>query len=203
MSTQKGNTSRTRAQKHKNSFAFKNDLHDKTPKNLQIASMRVANVCEHCKGVIEWKIKYKKYKPLNAPAKCPKCQQKTVKHAYHTYCSPCAREAKMCPKCGKKSEIEPVETNQQVLDREMQELLKSLPERKRRTFLRFLASKNKDAADQPDKKPANLEKELSDKLNELKLAANKEEDDDDFSDGFSDSDASCSEDKNDEDDIDA
>ncbi|CAB3368261.1 Hypothetical predicted protein [Cloeon dipterum] len=179
MSTQKGNTSRTRAQKHKNSFAFKNDLHDKTPKNLQIASMRVANVCEHCKGVIEWKIKYKKYKPLNAPAKCPKCQQKTVKHAYHTYCSPCAREAKMCPK-------------------EMQELLKSLPERKRRTFLRFLASKNKDAADQPDKKPENLEKELSDKLNELKLAANKE-DDDDFSDGYSDSDVSCSDDKNDDD----
>jgi hypothetical protein len=148
MSTQKGNGSRTRSQKYKNSHAFKNDKYDKTPKNNFINSINVVNVCEHCKGVIEWKIKYKKYKPLSAPAKCVKCLQKTIKHAYHTYCYPCARESGICPKCGKKSEIEKVEEDQTKLDLEMRTLLKTLPERKRRTFLRFLASKKKENKEQ-------------------------------------------------------
>ncbi|XP_059472402.1 uncharacterized protein C9orf85 homolog [Neocloeon triangulifer] len=187
MSTQRGNGSRTRAQKYKNTSVFKNDKYDKTPKNLQINRLQVVNVCEHCKGVIEWKIKYKKYKPLTAPAKCPKCLEKTVKHSYHTYCIPCAREAKMCPKCGKKTAIEEVEEDQTKLDNEMQQLLKTLPERKRRTFLRYLANKKKEISDEPDKKHEHVKDDLEAKLNELKLAANKE-DDEDFSDDDFDSD---------------
>jgi len=45
--------------------------------------------------VLEWKIKYNKYKMLSAPAKCARCSQKTVKQAYTFMCQPCAEAAKV------------------------------------------------------------------------------------------------------------
>lgn len=141
MSCEKGNTKRTRPQKYKNSHAFKNNLHDTSHTTKQINSIQVCNVCERCKKIIEWKIKYKKYKPLKSPASCTKCNQKTVKRAYHTICGPCAKSANVCPKCGVVGEVmepRPTEDDQIKLDSEMQTLLKKLPERKRRTFLRFM-----------------------------------------------------------------
>lgn len=74
MSTRRGANAnqRDRAQKHKNRIAFKNDLHDKTPKIKFLNNLHIAEVCEHCKAVIEWKIKYKKYKPLTKPKTCTK-----------------------------------------------------------------------------------------------------------------------------------
>lgn len=73
MSSQRGSgETRKRAQKHKNSFAFKNDLHDKTPQMKKINTLNVCEVCERCKAQIEWKIKYKKYKPLSQAKTCVK-----------------------------------------------------------------------------------------------------------------------------------
>lgn len=73
MSSQRGSgPTRQRAQKHKNSFAFKNDLHDKTPQMKKMNSLNVCEVCERCKSQIEWKIKYKKYKPLSQAKTCVK-----------------------------------------------------------------------------------------------------------------------------------
>lgn len=73
MSSQHGSgPTRKRAQKHKNSFAFKNDLHDKTPQMKKINSLNVCEVCERCKAQIEWRIKYKKYKPLSQAKTCVK-----------------------------------------------------------------------------------------------------------------------------------
>ncbi|UYV63642.1 C9orf85 [Cordylochernes scorpioides] len=69
MSSQKGNTSRTRSQKHKNDTTFKNNLYDKTVKTRLINSLQIAGCCQRCKEVLEWKIKYKKYKPLTQPKK--------------------------------------------------------------------------------------------------------------------------------------
>lgn len=63
-------TTRSRPQKHKNTFAFKNDLHDKTPQQKKINTLNVCEVCERCKSQIEWRIKYKKYKPLSQPKTC-------------------------------------------------------------------------------------------------------------------------------------
>ncbi|KAJ8679153.1 hypothetical protein QAD02_014940 [Eretmocerus hayati] len=146
MSSQKGNMSRSRPQKYQNQFAFKNNLHDKSHKTKTINNLQVANVCERCKKIIEWKIKYKKYKPLKAPGKCNKCDQKSIKHAYHTMCGPCARERNVCPKCGNEAELvesQPTKTEQLKLDAEMQTMLKSLPERKRRTFIRYLNKQSK------------------------------------------------------------
>ena len=48
-------------------------------------------VCQRCREKIEWKKKYRKYKPLTAPAKCEKCGNRTVKAAYHHLCDDCAR----------------------------------------------------------------------------------------------------------------
>ncbi|XP_066584430.1 uncharacterized protein [Prorops nasuta] len=143
MSFQRGNSNRTRPQKYKNQHAFKNDLHDKTVKTKFINNLQVANVCERCKKIIEWKIKYKKYKPLKSPAKCTKCSEKTVKHAYHIMCLRCSKENDVCPKCGEKGPVLEGELSLEEtmkLDADMQLMLKSLPERKRRTFLRYMSS---------------------------------------------------------------
>nr|XP_025034657.1 uncharacterized protein C9orf85 homolog [Pelodiscus sinensis] len=62
-------------------------------------------VCHHCKEVLEWRVKFNKYKPLSKPKKCVKCLQKTVKDSYHIICRPCACELEVCAKCGKEEEI--------------------------------------------------------------------------------------------------
>ena len=141
MSSQKGNTHRTRPQKYQNRHVFKNDLHDKSKQTKAINNIQVCNVCERCKKIIEWKIKYKKFKPLKSAGKCTKCEQKVVKHAYHIMCGPCARERDVCPKCGEKAELVegPLLPEEQLkLDEEFQAMLKELPERKRRTFIRYM-----------------------------------------------------------------
>lgn len=62
-------------------------------------------VCQRCKEVLEWRVKYSKYKPLSKPKKCVKCLQKTVKDSYHIMCRPCACKLEVCAKCGKEEEI--------------------------------------------------------------------------------------------------
>lgn len=100
MSTQSGNVSRSRAQKHQNATAFKNTLHDTTAQMKKVLNLKIEHVCARCRDIIEWKIKYKKYKPLTVPRKCVKCGGKTVKSAYHITCSACAERLKICAKCG-------------------------------------------------------------------------------------------------------
>uniref|UniRef100_A0A1B6MG56 Uncharacterized protein n=1 Tax=Graphocephala atropunctata TaxID=36148 RepID=A0A1B6MG56_9HEMI len=100
MSSQRGNVSRTRPQKHKNSRVFKNNLHDKSKKTQIINSITVTDTCNRCKAIIEWKIKYKKYKQLKSAKTCIKCSNKTVKQSYHTICGLCVKNLKVCAKCG-------------------------------------------------------------------------------------------------------
>jgi hypothetical protein len=102
------------------------------------------NVCAKCKAILEWKIKYKKYKFPKAAKKCTKCEQKAVKHAYHIMCIPCAEVQNVCPKCGKAEEIVKNNVPEQLkIDSGLQNFVKNLPERKRRTFLRYLSEKGK------------------------------------------------------------
>ncbi|KAK2576856.1 hypothetical protein KPH14_005488 [Odynerus spinipes] len=208
MSCQKGNANRSRPQKYKNHTAFKNDLHDTSHKTKFINNIEVANVCERCKKIIEWKIKYKKYKPLKAPAKCTKCEQKNVKHAYHIMCLPCAKQHQVCPKCGEKRDIiegKPSREESVKLDVELQALLKKLPERKRRTFVRYMNRKcdtkktnseittdekeNSEAGDvdeENEKSTEALTLKKEDLLEKLKALVLKEGKDDDFNDDFDD-----------------
>ncbi|XP_059616544.1 uncharacterized protein C9orf85 homolog [Phlebotomus argentipes] len=209
MSTRRGATTRTRPQKYKNHTAFRNDLHDKTPVTKFINSLQVSEVCEHCRGVIEWKIKYKKYKPLSQPKTCIKCGNRCVKKAYHVMCRECALKLKVCAKCNKSPDdggiLPPVPTPQEQmrLDTEMQQMIKRLPERKRRTFLRFMnKGKRKTTKDEDEEPSAELDlgepsqnsnenaseipetiphtrEELLEKIQSLNLCA--DESDDDFS----------------------
>ncbi len=69
MSTQKGNSNRSRSQKYKNIKAFKNDLHDTSHTTKLINSLEFYGLCKRCKEIIDWKVKYKKYKPLTTAKK--------------------------------------------------------------------------------------------------------------------------------------
>ncbi|XP_069694467.1 uncharacterized protein C9orf85 homolog [Periplaneta americana] len=181
MSCQRGNVKRTRPQKYKNKTSFKNDLHDTSQKTKQLNTIEIVNVCAKCKGILEWKIKYKKYKVLRAPKKCTKCEQKTVKNAYHIMCIPCADEHKVCPKCGKSEEIVKRSTPDQFkLDEEFQKLIKSLPERKRRTFLRYISQKEKKTDGEDSKQSEKTKEEAMAKLQALRLGGEEDDDFDDF-----------------------
>ncbi|XP_068167241.1 uncharacterized protein C9orf85 homolog [Antennarius striatus] len=105
MSSQKGNVSRSRGQKHQNAVAFKNDKYGATVQVKKAKSKTHDGLCQHCKDVLEWKVKYNKYKSLTQPRKCVKCSQKTVKDSYHVICKPCSLQLEICCKCGKKEDI--------------------------------------------------------------------------------------------------
>lgn len=141
MSSRKGDNKK-KGQKYQNANAFKNNLHDISKTAKAINGLVVQGVCERCREIIEWKKKYKKYKPLTAPKKCVKCGQKTVKHAYHTICMNCAAEHGVCEKCGSTgSGIERskgTEAEQAAKDSQLQAEIKYLSERERRTFFRAL-----------------------------------------------------------------
>ncbi len=99
MSCQKGNVVRKRPQKHQNTRVFKNDLHDTNVRTKRINQVKIVHVCDKCKAILEWKIKYKKYKLLKSPKSCNKCGERTVKQPYHIVCQSCADKLSICPKC--------------------------------------------------------------------------------------------------------
>uniref|UniRef100_A0A8D8PN10 Uncharacterized protein C9orf85 homolog n=2 Tax=Cacopsylla melanoneura TaxID=428564 RepID=A0A8D8PN10_9HEMI len=123
MSTQRGNVNRTRPPKHRNVTAFKNNLHDTSKKIKVLNTMEFNNVCLKCKAILEWKVKYKKFKPIKAAKTCVKCNQKTIKEAYHTMCEKCAAEDKVCPKCGKDKEDTNTETDNPSVSDQFNELV--------------------------------------------------------------------------------
>lgn len=144
MSSQRGNDSRKRPQKYQNKHAFKNDLHDKSNKIKMIKSLQTWGLCAPCKDIIDWKIKYKKYKPLSQPRTCTRCSQKTVKRAYYIVCQSCSGAEKLCGKCGKKKELEQeigLTTEEEMThDAQLEQEMKFMSERQRRSFFRKQAS---------------------------------------------------------------
>ncbi|XP_074250776.1 uncharacterized protein C9orf85 homolog isoform X3 [Saimiri boliviensis] len=79
MSSQKGNVVRSRPQKHQNTFSFKNDKFDKSVQTKKINAKLHDGVCQHCKEVLEWRVKYSKYKPLSKPKKCSGGRKSKIK----------------------------------------------------------------------------------------------------------------------------
>ena len=86
-----------KGQKYQNAFAFKHNPKSITTKI--IAKSPLDFLCDHCHDVLEWKIKYRKYKQLSVPGTCNLCLQKTVFKAYRTICEICAIPKKLCTKC--------------------------------------------------------------------------------------------------------
>lgn len=174
MSTQRGSATRTRPQKHKNKTSFKNNLHDTSHQTKFINSIQVSDVCARCKEIIEWKIKYKKYKPLTQPKTCVKCEQRTVRQAYHVMCLDCGRKLGLCTKCCQAKDVVapgPDKREQVRLDGELQGLLQSLPERKRRTFLRYMEKVREEGGD-------GSREDLHGKLAALQVGSDNDSDDD-------------------------
>lgn len=66
MSTRRGHNAK-KGQRHQNTKAYKNDLHDTSKVTKQINGLVVGGVCARCREIIEWRKKFKKYKPLAAP----------------------------------------------------------------------------------------------------------------------------------------
>lgn len=67
MSSQKGNSSKQKKPAHQNKFAFKHNKNSK--KTQEILNIPTEGLCQHCHDVIEWKKKYRKYKPITSPTK--------------------------------------------------------------------------------------------------------------------------------------
>jgi hypothetical protein len=100
MSTRRGGT-RSRKPKHQNTFAFKHNKNSKKTKKILKLPNVTLNCCPRCVKQINWKIKYRKYKPVKQPSKCNSCKKKTVLVAYHALCRACSKKLRKCAKCNK------------------------------------------------------------------------------------------------------
>ncbi|GLV38119.1 uncharacterized protein CBL_10086 [Carabus blaptoides fortunei] len=112
---------------------------------------------------------------------CVRCSQKTVRHAYHVLCGNCARAENKCAKCYKSgTEIVTATTESEdaELTKDMQILLKSLSERKRRSFLRYMSKK----PETNDDKQCNKEDRQNELMDRLKCISLENEDNFDISD---------------------
>lgn len=73
---------------HQNTFAFRHN--PKSKLTAKILSLPNEGLCRRCHEKIEWRKKYRKYKPLTQPSTCNLCKRKNVTAAYHTICDGCA-----------------------------------------------------------------------------------------------------------------
>lgn len=85
--------------KHQNTTAFECGRYNKTPSQKIAESVSTTCFCKKCKAVVDWKIKFGKYKPLTTMRKCDECQEKKINAAYHRICVDCS-QMRRCPKCG-------------------------------------------------------------------------------------------------------
>ena len=134
-----------RQPKYQNKFAFKHNPHSR--RTLAIGALpATAGCCGRCCAIIEWKRKYRKYRPLTKPRKCTACALPRVKLAYHVLCGPCAEaKGRVCPKCLKtRAEADIEAARLQEVEREIAALagvkgqIPGLSERERRSRLRAL-----------------------------------------------------------------
>jgi len=96
MSLRSGDSSK-KAQAYQNTYAFK---HNKSSKLTKVISrVPLDNLCKRCLDQLEWRIDYRKYKPLSAPSRCNSCLEKTIYKAYRTICDKCSVTNKICAKC--------------------------------------------------------------------------------------------------------
>ena len=68
MSTRKGGV-RSRKPRHQNSYAFKHNKNSKKTKRIANLPNTTLYCCPRCTSKIQWRVKYRKYKPLKEPTK--------------------------------------------------------------------------------------------------------------------------------------
>ena len=130
---------------HQNRTAFKHNPASR--KTAKILSLPNEGLCTKCHDIIEWRKKFRKYKPLTTPRRCQICDQKKVTRAYHNICDYCACETNTCAKCREhKSIVNPIITpEQEKADMQLvRDALSKMTERERRTFLRHIQPAQED-----------------------------------------------------------
>lgn len=136
MSTRKG-APKKGAPKHQNDFTYKHNKNSKLTTKIQ--SIPHTNLCKRCWDKIEWRKKFRKYKPITVPRRCNACDKKSVHKAYHVLCDPCAKELDVCAKCMDlevyKSEKE-LEAEMAEEEENIEEELDGLPLRVKRSIMR-------------------------------------------------------------------
>ncbi len=96
MSTRSGNNSK-KAQTYQNTFAFRHNKNSILTRKIRETPLD--HLCKRCLEKLEWRINYRKYKPLSNVARCNICQDKTIYKAYRTICDKCGETHKICTKC--------------------------------------------------------------------------------------------------------
>ena len=136
-----------RAPAHQNTFAFKHN--PKSKRTEKILSMPNRGLCQRCHDKIEWRKKYRKYKPLSQPSKCNICERRNVKAAYHTICIECGLKDGKCEMCVKESALpEPLDAEAKAEER--QRLIASMGKMKlrdKRALERRLERENNEDED--------------------------------------------------------
>ena len=100
MSLRSGNNKK-KGQKHQNTFSFKHNKGSLLTR--KITSSPLDLLCKRCIEILQWKIDYRKYKPLSTVGRCNLCKEKKIYKAYRTICDECAINhipKKLCTKCG-------------------------------------------------------------------------------------------------------
>ena len=87
--TTKPKKKKGRSPARQNDFAFQHNAKSKL--TAKILGSPNVGVCSKCHDKIEWRRKYRKYKPLTQAAICNICKRRNIKAAYHTICNDCAR----------------------------------------------------------------------------------------------------------------
>ena len=104
---------------------------------MKIAEIEIVLCCPKCVEILQFKQRIGKYKPLTQPAKCVRCEQRKVLNAYHASCRECALKLSECAKCHVKIEHE-IAKDESKESKAVEEQVKGLSERLRRTYLRKL-----------------------------------------------------------------
>eukprot|EP00340_Litonotus_pictus_P009576 CAMPEP_0170514576 /NCGR_PEP_ID=MMETSP0209-20121228/1161_1 /TAXON_ID=665100 ORGANISM="Litonotus pictus, Strain P1" /NCGR_SAMPLE_ID=MMETSP0209 /ASSEMBLY_ACC=CAM_ASM_000301 /LENGTH=241 /DNA_ID=CAMNT_0010798731 /DNA_START=8 /DNA_END=729 /DNA_ORIENTATION=+ len=150
MSTVKG-TTKKKGQRYQNTFSFKHNKNSKLTKKIQETPLNL--LCERCLVTLQWKIKYRKYKPLTNPAKCRVCDMKNVLKGHRTVCDSCALEHKVCSKCIETclQYAKPSRPSKHVKkfnkNKALEDIIEALKERQRRTVQRKLENGEKIKVD--------------------------------------------------------
>lgn len=96
MSTRGGDNSK-KGQKHQNTYSFRHNKNSIKTRKIQESPLDL--LCKRCLEKLEWRINFRKYKPLTVAAKCIKCDNRNVLKAYRTLCDECSLNSKFCSMC--------------------------------------------------------------------------------------------------------
>jgi hypothetical protein len=157
MSSQKGNVKKGK-QAHQNSYKFKHNPNSRTTRTISHAPLDFC--CERCLKKLQWKVQYRKYNPKTVPGVCNLCDKNNIYKGHRHICDGCSENFMVCSMCispcthfakpnrpGKNFvSVNAGETKKELLL--MEEILKNLKERHRRTVMRKIENKEKIVFDE-------------------------------------------------------